>query len=325
MRTRLRPSHASAPLYGRPGFTPAETLVVLAITCLAAGLLLSAIQKAREAVNRLRCQNHLKQIGVAFQQYESNNGSLPQALRFTSTPLNVQGWGPYLLPYLGQQALFDKYDQAQPFFTAGNQAVIATSLNVFLCPSTPRTELVYTFDLPADEEPEIPVRTWKAAATDYSALGAVGETCWELIIGSPPGRNRWGALEPKENCRNADFPDGTATTILLAELAGRPAVYHARKLIVSDGGPSTYGAGWGDALNGVNWVSGSLYDGSGMLGPCLINCTNETSRGLYGFHPGGTGALMCDGSVRFLSEDTDSKIVISLIAREKREAVLDHR
>src|SRR5947207_2672352 len=136
----------------RRGFTLIELLVVIAIIAVLIGLLLPAIQKVRESASRLKCQNNLKQIGLALQLYESANGRFPPAYLTTNPYANgtVDGirygddnrngppgwaWGTLLLPYLEQDPLYKNLRLDLPCWAPENAGLVNTKLAAFLCPS----------------------------------------------------------------------------------------------------------------------------------------------------------------------------------------------
>jgi prepilin-type N-terminal cleavage/methylation domain-containing protein/prepilin-type processing-associated H-X9-DG protein len=322
MRTRLR-----------AGFTLVEVLVVIAVISILAALLLPAVQMAREAARRMQCANNLKQLGLAFHNYHDAHRVLPFSHFIDRRNLNAHGWGAMLLPYVDQAALYNQFNFSQPFFapypglgfTHDNQQAIRTPLAVRTCPSRPNGAEVQDCVVPANIVPraglpgfEIPFR---AASTDYAPLAGVLAVFWDLAFqGNPPaGGQREGVLGDDHQCVPLSrVSDGASQTLLLLEIAGRNHVWRKGRQVV---GAKTLGGGWGDALNGYNWLLGSRPDGTPGPGPCVINCTNAVEGGAYGFHPGGVNVLLVDGSVRFLGKSIHIRSFAALVTREKGDAV----
>jgi prepilin-type N-terminal cleavage/methylation domain-containing protein/prepilin-type processing-associated H-X9-DG protein len=120
----------------RPGFTLIELLVVLAIIAVLMGLLLPAVQKVREAGNRLSCQNNLKQLGLALHGFHDANGFLPPGL-LTETIIqdSFHTGFTYLLPFVEQDNILLLYRFDKQWYDTTNYAAVEQQVPVFYCPS----------------------------------------------------------------------------------------------------------------------------------------------------------------------------------------------
>jgi prepilin-type N-terminal cleavage/methylation domain-containing protein/prepilin-type processing-associated H-X9-DG protein len=126
------------------GFTLIELLVVIAIIGILVALLLPAVQNAREAARRTSCINHLRQIGIALHNYHDSFATFPAGgwIALPGQPQTARmniGWSAAVLPGLEQRALFDSINFDFAYNNPANATAAGTVLDVYLCPSEPRT------------------------------------------------------------------------------------------------------------------------------------------------------------------------------------------
>ena len=309
------------PASHRRGFTLIELLVVIAIIAILIGLLLPAVQKIREAANRMKCTNNLKQIGLGLHNYQAQNGYFPpgavtnattagptrlrQKLGIT-TPSN-HSWSPFLLPYIEQDNLHRLYDFNANWDSAANKTVRETPLPIMVCPSAPGG--VNRFNVKSS--------TVKAAAGDYAPDNAYS-TVLEGLGLVDVSANPHGVLEVNEAWSIAEIRDGASNTSMIAECAGRPGNWRVGKLISATGHND---GGWADRDN--EYIThGFAFDGASDPGPCHTNCTNGNE--VYSFHPGGANHVFADGSVHFIKASMDIRLFVKLLTRSGNDITPDY-
>jgi prepilin-type N-terminal cleavage/methylation domain-containing protein/prepilin-type processing-associated H-X9-DG protein len=330
----------------RGAFTLVELLVVIAIIAVLIGLLLPAVQKVRQTAARLKCQNNLKQLGLALHDYAGeHNSAFPAANVLTVTPasVNAVSWGTVILPYIEQTALYSRYDVRSaafppPYGLTSNIAVISTPVDTFVCPSVPSSagDRVYAYDLTAEANAylgeHLPAGSleYTAAPSDYTGINGVRAILWgNLARNGYPGVTQSadldGILSEDVPCALASVTDGLSSTILLGEVAGKPNWYvrGRQRAVPASHQRALEGGGWGDFMLGDNWLVGTDDDCTTensvglarVVGICNRRFSGEDMAGLYSFHSGGVNILLGDGSVRFLANATDPLVVLQLVTK----------
>ena len=315
-------SKSHAALRVQRGFTLVEVLVVIAVIAILIGLLLPAVQSAREASRRAGCENNLKQLGLALANYEATVGAYPFGVGGGGPPGNVVNrWSlqSQLLLYLEQTALYNTINFAgSPWLNPGaalgveNQTALSTRLAGFLCPS----------DTDRISDP------FNTAHNSYR--GCAGTLPYNLKDDSPDqsGRNN-GAFWFQSAVRTSNMIDGLSNTAIFSErcmgdvtspdpLSNYYIADDSLEACLESLENSTPYLSDPYAGSGARWADGNaIYTRyHHLFSPgkpsCLLGGTwdfdSPVAVTANSRHPGGVNLMTADGSARFVKQTVDIKV-----------------
>ena len=197
-------------LRGRSAFTLVELLVVISLIGILVGLLLPAVQAAREAARRMQCQNNLKQIGLAVHNYETTYRQFP----WVNANSTLSGGSLFVavLPYMEQSNAFKLYDFTKSNRDPFNQLVVSQQLPFYYCPSDARRRVVPSCSSDAGRAPG----TYAACigSRDYNQYWSFFETPRPSLDGMIVYSDT-----VDRRTRHASVTDGTSNTFLIGETA----------------------------------------------------------------------------------------------------------
>jgi prepilin-type N-terminal cleavage/methylation domain-containing protein len=279
-------------------FTIVELLVVIAIIGLLAALLLPAVQAAREASRRTACTNNLKQIGLAIHSYQGAKSVFPPSntdeilLWDVSEEFRNHSWASLILPYAELASLTHAIDFSVSSMARRNQAIAATIVPIYRCPSY--TGLEWTDDRHYPQG--------KYAIGNYVSVAASDvEHLWAPDEDTKPE----GVIFPTSQIKAADVQDGLTKTMFIAEsreermrvwIDGRTAANTALRYDSSGAPPSELG---------VSLNYSPYYDDGDIV----------SAYGPSSVHPGGAFHLLGDGSVHFFMNEIVPAAYVALCTR----------
>jgi prepilin-type N-terminal cleavage/methylation domain-containing protein/prepilin-type processing-associated H-X9-DG protein len=300
------------------GFTLVELLVVIAIIGVLVGLLLPAVQSAREAARRMHCTNNLKQVGLALHAFHGVKRHFPPAFASTTasgsinwrTPLPPSdfepGWSFFasILPFLEHASLFDQLDLNKPILDGTNAVALSAAAIVptYVCPSDTSPRLVDVLDY----GPSSSATTLSGAGT---VLGRAPVSSYTGVLGTSDHEHNGafdGVFFRNSRIRIGEITDGASKTLCVGERMSRMA--EATWLGSITGSEVVHADGWWQRLGYAH--RSRNYRPTNCHTTCHIrssrpNEATNTPSGFFAAHPGVCNFLTADGSVRTLAETID--------------------
>jgi prepilin-type N-terminal cleavage/methylation domain-containing protein len=322
-----------SPRFRRPAFTLIELLVVIAIIAVLIGLLLPAVQKVREAANRSRCQNNLKQISLSVHGYHDANNFIPPARVSRGS---FATWAVLVLPYLEQAALYSQWDITRPY---GKQTAAArqTAVPLYFCPSRRGNDKLST-DTTINAGMNSAAVLPPGALGDYACNVGVDTTTTVRSLNSANGpfvTAHITACTPPDTDKD-DFPGVGTTANVWEDMVVTAFRGYTSLATINDGTSNTiffgekyvprppaqyYGSqaqGDGPFYSGANWVNAQR-DFAGLI---MISPTQTGHQYQFGSsHPGYCTFAMGDGSVRNLRNSLPLNVLKPLATRAGGESL----
>jgi len=299
----------------RDAFTLVELLVVIAIIGILVAMLLPAVQAAREAARRIQCANNMKQLGVALHNYHSSHSTFPPGTIQTGNcvfcPPEWPSYLHHLLPFTEEQALYDIMDVMNqgPWLVPFPPESRGFSVTTLLCPSDGMGGLTITANFVGDNE---------LYRSNYLGIFSGLKDEYHHTHGSQPGpREEQAMFGVNQGRRIRDITDGTSKTMALAEYLtgtnkdnyrGAPFTTRAGAQILYT--TLTPNSSAPDVMWNAMGPTEETCENNG-LGlpqlnmPCQYGATSTNYASPRSRHRGGVQVLLCDGSVRFVSNDVD--------------------
>ena len=305
---------SSALLSVRPrAFTLVELLVVIAIIGVLVALLLPAVQAAREAARRMKCQNNLKQLSLAVQNYHDSFEVLPPGC----TKSNETSWHVHVLPFMEQRALYEKFNFTAGSYTSnsyvGRGANSLIKVPSFLCPSSPAEKMMQPDPPNHINTPDIVNGVYPYTTHYYMNMGPKGQSVdgsqYELRNSGQGGFSLQGVCEVDSRYKFRDITDGTAFTFLLGENSRHDPKLGSRFrswMRGCDNAGTDHICGCRNFVNGINTPT-----------PALSTVFNDIAMGSH--HPAGANFSFCDGSVKYISQNINLGVYKSTSSRNGGE------